>query len=131
MFDIDYFKQVNDRYGHIIGDATICHVVTVATAQLRPYDLMFRYCGEEFLICLPETTTTEALQIAQRIRSQIEQSTLLDCPQVKLTVSVGVARGGLHTPWHSLLAEADSALYQAKHNGRNQSCLLSELPQLA
>jgi diguanylate cyclase (GGDEF)-like protein len=125
MFDIDYFKQVNDRFGHIIGDAAICHVVKVATEQLRPYDLMFRYGGEEFLVCLPETAAAEAVHIANRIRSHIEHSTLADCPQAQLTVSVGVASGGLHTPWHLLVSEADQALYQAKHSGRNQSCLFS------
>lgn len=121
MLDVDHFKKVNDSLGHVAGDIALRHVAEVAKMQLRTYDAIFRYGGEEFLICLPDTRSEAALAIANRIRKQIEQSKISDIPQLKLTISVGVATSS--TPdidWQLLIQHADQALYQSKRHGRNQ-----------
>ncbi|MBU2112597.1 MAG: GGDEF domain-containing protein, partial [Gammaproteobacteria bacterium] len=121
MLDIDHFKKVNDSLGHVAGDLALCHVANVAREQLRPYDAIFRYGGEEFLICLPDTGSDAALTIANRIRKHIEQSDISALPQLKLTISVGVATSSISdTDWQQLIQHADQALYQSKRLGRNQ-----------
>ncbi|WP_445425554.1 GGDEF domain-containing protein [Alishewanella sp. HL-SH06] len=122
MLDIDHFKQVNDLYGHVAGDRVIAHIAYVAQSELRGYDSIFRYGGEEFLICLPNTDSQAALHIAERIRIQVEQSCAIDCQQAKATVSVGVSTYTDGKPdWQHLITQADNALYQAKKQGRNQT----------
>jgi diguanylate cyclase (GGDEF)-like protein len=128
MLDIDHFKQINDNYGHMTGDLAICHVASVTQQQLRSYDQIFRYGGEEFLLCLPDTDSSAALHIANRIRKQIAHSTLPACDTISLTVSMGIATytgGELH--WQQLISQADNALYQSKQQGRNQSSHFSQL----
>ncbi|MEH8019073.1 GGDEF domain-containing protein [Rheinheimera muenzenbergensis] len=121
MIDIDHFKKVNDSLGHVAGDLALCHVAEVVQKQLRTYDAMFRYGGEEFLICLPDTPLSSALNIANRIRKHIEQSELSALPELKLTISVGVATSSTDvSDWQLLVQHADQALYQAKRQGRNQ-----------
>lgn len=121
MVDIDHFKQVNDSLGHVAGDLALRHIADVAKTQLRPYDAIFRYGGEEFLICLPDTRSDAALTIANRIRKHIEQSAISALPQLKLTISVGVATSSISdTDWQQLIQHADQALYQSKRLGRNQ-----------
>ncbi|WP_445772163.1 GGDEF domain-containing protein [Rheinheimera sp.] len=121
MIDVDHFKKVNDSLGHVAGDLALCHVVKLARDQLRPYDAIFRYGGEEFLICLPDTGSDAALTIANRIRKHIAQSKISALPELKLTISVGVATSSTEiADWQQLIQDADRALYQAKRQGRNQ-----------
>lgn len=129
IFDIDHFKQVNDQHGHVAGDAALRHVAAVTAAQLRSYDLLFRYGGEEFVVCLPATDCKTARQVASRIRKAIEQVAMADHPQLNLTISAGVASCIADMSWQDLLSQADQALYEAKHNGRNQICHFGGLKQ--
>lgn len=119
LFDIDHFKHVNDTYGHRTGDQALLHVVDIANNTLRDYDLMFRYGGEEFLICLPETSEAMAEQIAGRLRAAVASSPLPALPTLQMTISVGVASTRLLIEPDELIEQADKALYTAKQNGRN------------
>lgn len=124
IFDIDFFKRVNDTFGHQIGDKALVHITRVFQQQARNSDVLARYGGEEFINLLPETTHAEAEQAAERLRQMIQQADMLINGQIlTLTVSIGVAN---ITPpdtienLEELLKQADEALYQAKNNGRNR-----------
>ncbi|MEK3759468.1 diguanylate cyclase [Paenibacillus sp. FSL R7-0337] len=122
LLDIDKFKQVNDTYGHNLGDEVLKHVVQVIVTSLRPDDVCYRYGGEEFVILLARTTPAEAFSAAERIRLAVERSQAPIAAQ--LTISQGIA----HYPSHAadltgLLVKADQALYLAKSRGRNQSVI--------
>jgi diguanylate cyclase (GGDEF)-like protein len=132
--DIDHFKDVNDRYGHQVGDEVLISLVKSIAESLRNVDILGRIGGEEFLIALPETGEIEALQVAERIRTHIAntpQRTSLHEP-LKITVSIGVTTlniaTSLGTNKHELLHElvhiADQAMYLAKNSGRNCSYVL-------
>ncbi len=126
MIDLDRFKLVNDRYGHLNGDRALKAVATQISEQVRPYDSVGRFGGEEFVVLLPDTTHDVVFEIAQRIRvavSSIEVSTSGDGVPGRitdLTVSIGVAMYPVDaTDIDGLLIGADNALYRAKTNGRN------------
>jgi diguanylate cyclase (GGDEF)-like protein len=122
VIDVDGFKDVNDRYGHLAGDQTLRHVAELCARSLRRTDLLGRYGGDEFIILLPETGSPGAVRMADRIREGIERSEIrTPGGLVKVTVSVGVA--GRHlgmTSADALVADADAALYRAKTTGRNR-----------
>jgi diguanylate cyclase (GGDEF)-like protein len=124
LVDIDHFKQVNDKYGHLVGDEILFAVASVLTQQIRPSDLLARYGGEEFALILPDTSIVEAKLLAERVRAAIETSMYkLDNgvdQDINLTISVGITSLLLGDEINSLLARADQALYQAKENGRNR-----------
>lgn len=120
LLDIDHFKRVNDNFGHASGDKAIRHVADIANALCRDYDLIFRFGGEEFLICLPETDNHTAEQVANRLRLAVAQQPVFLPEPLSMTVSIGVATCDAHTDWQTVLKLADQALYQAKHLGRNQ-----------
>ena len=91
MLDIDFFKKINDEMGHNAGDAVLRHFSRSISEKIRPYDILGRYGGDEFIICLPNTKFEEALKVANRIRSHIEMSNVsYDVKQLKLTSSIGV-----------------------------------------
>lgn len=125
MIDIDNFKQLNDRYGHLVGDSILVGMATLCRDLLRPTDQIGRYGGEEFLVLLPETDAPTATAVANRLRKAVA-----DLPfetgkeQVTITLSVGVA---VATPamqsLKPLIQSADAALYAAKEEGRNRVCL--------
>ncbi|WP_051808291.1 GGDEF domain-containing protein [Actinoplanes subtropicus] len=124
MVDIDHFKQYNDRYGHLLGDACLGRVATTLTAGVRPGDLVARYGGEEFAVVLADADLDLAHRIAERIRADVaglgeEHATT---PSGFLTVSVGVAsiRPGAGDAPDDLLRLADESLYAAKRDGRNR-----------
>lgn len=126
MIDIDHFKVVNDKYGHDIGDLAIRHVANQVIKSSRPYDISSRFGGEEFLIALPNISPEELIIIAERIRSEIEQS-MFKTPDdtINLTVSIGVSSfkpQNENTLLEGAIKIADSLLYQAKRNGRNRVC---------
>ncbi|MCF8476646.1 MAG: diguanylate cyclase [Pseudolabrys sp.] len=123
MVDIDFFKHVNDNYGHQTGDQVLRTLVSLLNAASRPGDVVARYGGEEFAIIFPETDAGGALAMAERIRQTIEAHAFTDMAgeTFKLTVSVGCASwtSGAMTP-HALVRESDAALYRAKKTGRNR-----------
>lgn len=125
MFDLDHFKKVNDTYGHNSGDEVLKSVVETCRQQLRKTDILARIGGEEFAVLLPNSNDEEALAVAQRLRTSIE-SLLFAGPVTTFKVTMS---GGLllqlqdHNDLDQALAEADSALYQAKQSGRNQICV--------
>lgn len=123
MLDIDFFKSINDRFGHEIGDKALVALAATIHATLRGGDIFARVGGEEFIVMLPGQGLPEALQMAERLRLLIAQNVVPGCP-VPITVSAGLA--GLENETEEiddLLRRADRALYQAKNQGRNQVCL--------
>jgi diguanylate cyclase (GGDEF)-like protein len=125
MVDIDHFKPFNDRYGHAAGDVCLKRVAGAIAAELRDArDLAVRMGGEEFLLLFPSTDMSEAVRIAERVRRQIEDVAIPHeefGPRAVVTASLGVAAGPVSChSFTELLAAADSALYAAKRNGRNQ-----------
>lgn len=128
MMDIDFFKRVNDSYGHKVGDAVLRKLADVCRDTLREVDIVGRIGGEEFAILLPETNRAEALEVAERLRLAVADSTVLmkDCPPVQYTVSIGVSSVvSADDNIDMLLNRADQALYQAKLSGRNRVCAAS------
>jgi len=122
MLDIDHFKDVNDKFGHIAGDRILCTMAQVLLNTMRPADLIARYGGEEFALCLPDTSTEDSSLIAERLRISIsEAKTYIEegkqLPTV--TVSIGIAPMHPGQTLDSLISNADSALYRAKAKGRN------------
>ena len=121
--DLDFFKGINDKFGHLRGDQALCHFTSIAKNSLRSLDTLGRMGGEEFAVLLPETSIDSAVKIAERIRTELESSPIvLDSALVTLTVSIGISAwqvDGTDTI-EQLLSRADMALYQAKKAGRNQ-----------
>src|SRR5690348_2752804 len=135
LLDLDHFKMVNDTHGHLVGDKALRAVSGVLHEQMRSYDAAGRFGGEEFAVLLPQTTEAQALAIAERLRTVIAALSVPvdeDDPEgacVRVTVSIGVAAiGRAGTELTTLLAAADSALYRAKQDGRNKTCLASDSP---
>ena len=132
FLDIDHFKQINDRYGHVVGDDVLRRIASTVATCLRETDVSVRYGGEEFVVVLPETSAAEAVKIAERIRTAIEILSV-PCPQLpeglRLTVSIGVAAlsGTTENPG-ALIQQADEAMYSAKRAGRNQVILFDTTP---
>lgn len=125
MFDADYFKNVNDTYGHDVGDEVLKMLAETGRSCLREVDVFGRIGGEEFAVLLPETDIGGAVQVAERIRSQVEAATVTaqsgQKAQVRITVSLGVSTfGGRAENLEQLLKLADQALYEAKNKGRNR-----------
>jgi diguanylate cyclase (GGDEF)-like protein len=121
-FDIDHFKAINDRYGHGVGDAAICHVTALSARVLRGYDALFRVGGEEFAVLVVGEHAGNVCAIAERLREAVVAAPLIvDGKAIPMTVSVGVAALDAHDhKWEEILRRADEALYHAKQNGRNR-----------
>ncbi|MCC5856149.1 MAG: GGDEF domain-containing protein [Idiomarina sp.] len=122
MLDIDFFKSINDTYGHDVGDRAIQHAGQVIAEQLRDDDLCARFGGEEFVVLLPALDEEKAVQVAERIRLALEASPL-ENPHHTMTLSIGVATYKSGVTAESLLKAADDGVYAAKHQGRNQVCV--------
>jgi diguanylate cyclase (GGDEF)-like protein len=127
LFDLDHFKAVNDKYGHLAGDQVLKRFVEVAKMCLRQEDLLVRYGGEEFCLLLPQTDSADAAALAERIRGATEYSSFAikdgrSERRINVTVSGGVAQlgGDLDEDIGALIARADEAMYAAKEAGRNQ-----------
>jgi len=124
LLDLDHFKRVNDKYGHLGGDSVLVRFVEVVRGCLRTSDTLARYGGEEFLVLLPDVGSAGAKVVGDRIRATIESSTFfVGAVPLKITASVGVAslpNGDTATTLATLVARADQALYIAKRDGRNR-----------
>ncbi len=128
MSDIDYFKKVNDTYGHAVGDCVLKNVAKTIKKELREYDIPSRYGGEEFVFLLPQTNIEEAKIVAQRLRSaveskkiNIEEYNIKDTKEISVTISIGVSEFDKNEKDYEMLyKKADSALYEAKESGRNR-----------
>jgi diguanylate cyclase (GGDEF)-like protein len=120
MLDVDHFKKINDCVGHIGGDNVLIAVTAAIAAQLRSIDHFSRHGGEEFLVLMPSTSLEAALHAADRIRKCIEDTRISEGDQVlSVTLSIGVSEYRAGGSVEAMLADADRALYRAKHNGRN------------
>jgi diguanylate cyclase (GGDEF)-like protein len=118
LLDIDFFKRINDRYGHAAGDTAIKSLVDVISSNIRSVDTLCRYGGEEFVLLLSETGSGSARNVAEKLRLLVEQSRVL--PEGGMTISVGVCDVCEADDVDHWLNLADGALYLAKHNGRNR-----------
>jgi len=131
MLDIDYFKPLNDRYGHHVGDQVLRDVASLLTKDMREVDTVARYGGEEFVIILPDTTAFSATRVANRIRGSVEQARFFaGSPDLieHLTISIGIAVYPQDARFKGdLIESADAALYDAKSRGRNQVTMYSDL----
>mgnify|MGYP001224211093 FL=1 len=125
LVDIDHFKKVNDTYGHLVGDQVLIQVAQVLRSQVREYDVVGRFGGEEFVVLLPGAELDAARRVAERLRTQIGRMVVTaEQATVTVTVSAGIAVLNLHgDDLLDLLAAADLALYRAKELGRDRICL--------
>jgi len=122
LLDLDHFKRINDNYGHTVGDMVLQRTASMVTNSVRPSDFTFRYGGEEILIVLVEIEPSHVVEIANKIRRNIEehQLQLSDGEQISVTVSIGAVHAKGKYDYQSVINEADQALYQAKDLGRNK-----------
>lgn len=123
MLDLDHFKSVNDNFCHSAGDAVLVSTVQCIQDVIRPYDRVYRYGGEEFLICMPGVTSDQAHQLAERLRAAISTRCIRfdnsdQC--IKVTVSIGVAMLSSSRLIEDSIGQADKAMYKAKAAGRNR-----------
>lgn len=118
MIDLDFFKSVNDTYGHLAGDRVLVSVADMVSQHLRQTDVFGRWGGEEFMLICPETSLKNAVVLAEKIRKTVEQATLLD--DLIQTLSLGVAEYQSIEKISEVVDRADSCLYLAKEEGRNQ-----------
>lgn len=128
ILDLDHFKQINDNYGHTTGDQVLQLFSGIIKDHLRDNDMAGRFGGEEFVVILPDTTINDAKNISECIRMAIEKECITkDDQSIQVTVSIGVASYNKKhgTKALLLLDDADTALYQAKENGRNQTICFS------
>ena len=124
LLDIDHFKKINDKHGHLIGDHVLREIAAIAKRSLRESDVICRWGGEEFLLLLKNCSLEKATSIAENLRSTIaandfSRTTDLAKGRLSLTVSMGVAEYKSNESEDSMFERADIALYQAKEAGRN------------
>ena len=128
MTDIDFFKRVNDTYGHAAGDLVLQTVSKTIRSKLREYDIAGRYGGEEFALLLPNTRTEEAIMVAERLRKAVENKKVdfskINSEKTNATINVTISSGIYEfkksDTSDDLLKKADKALYEAKESGRNR-----------
>jgi len=130
IFDLDRFKDVNDTYGHLVGDKVLRGVAERLRASLRGHDVLGRYGGEEFALLMPGADTAAALAGTERVRLAVgAQAIQAGALSIPITVSAGVAIYGVNgSDWESLLRSADAALYEAKRGGRNRVSAAQAMP---
>jgi diguanylate cyclase (GGDEF)-like protein len=132
ILDLDRFKAINDTYGHLVGDQVLKEIARVLSSSMREYDRAGRFGGEEFSLLMPQTRAVDAFRIAERVRANIADLSIIvpgdtGGEQVHVTVSIGVAAldSGSSREYSGLMATADAALYRAKSGGRNQVQMIS------
>lgn len=129
MLDIDHFKDINDRWGHSVGDEVIRALARVVRANVRATDCAGRYGGDEFAIIMPGQDCTAARAVAERIRTQAQEARVQGMPQLQFTCSIGIASmDTAHLRVRDWVDAADAALYQAKRHGRNGIALGAHTP---
>ena len=122
MVDMDHFKAINDRFGHLVGDKVLSAAAGYLMSHTRPYDKVFRYGGEEFVICTPGLSQEEAVILAERLRQGIAENAVShDGNEIHVTASFGIATLDPAVSVEECLERADKALYAAKSAGRNCS----------
>ncbi len=122
MVDADHFKNVNDTYGHLVGDKALVHIASVLKAGLRECDILVRYGGEEFLVLLPDTSSSRAALPLDRLRGRLAGQKFLNRnAEISLSISIGIATlSTLDKNPMDVIERADKALYAAKRSGRNR-----------
>lgn len=138
MFDVDGFKQINDTFGHAVGDQVLQRIIKIACAEIRSVDVIGRYGGDEFVILLPQTSAQEVLPLAERICANIASMHIeTDKGPLTVTLSLGIAQTIHHSlsePGHDpqpdlveeLFLRTDQALYASKQAGRNRTMIFSQ-----
>ncbi|MCT7656117.1 GGDEF domain-containing protein [Oceanimonas sp. NS1] len=122
LFDLDRFKRINDEHGHLMGDEVLVRVANTLGDIFGPDAIVARYGGEEFIVLLPATSLEQGLRQAETLRLAVESQPVenpLGEGEITVTLSAGVVEGSHDSDLHSLLNQADEALYDAKRNGRN------------
>jgi len=120
IFDLDHFKTVNDRYGHLAGDKVLVEIVQRVKKSVRPYDLFGRYGGEEFIILMPDISEIDVINATERIRQDMSKTPVkFEDVAITITASFGIAHATPADDLNVATRYADDALYQAKNNGRN------------
>ena len=118
MFDIDHFKQINDGYGHQIGDAVLAELASLVKKNIRGYDFIARFGGEEFMIISNNISLKGAIEFAEKLRKKIEYAEFPE--KIKVRCSFGVTAFKRGDTAESAIKRADEAMYKAKENGRNR-----------
>ena len=129
LLDIDHFKAINDQYGHLVGDHILRHLAEILTRNLRQYDRIGRWGGEEFIVILPDTKISEAIIVAERMRAETVETklSLENGKYYEVQISLGVAcASGSYPTLAKLVDAADQAMYQAKKAGRNRVCSIDQ-----
>ncbi len=128
MLDVDHFKQINDTFGHPVGDDVLRRLASELRDHIRYPDTIGRYGGDEFLIVLPHSTLKAATQQAERLCRHVRSLRIRSGDEeITMAISLGIAQYKIHQEdWQTLLARADAALYQAKNNGRDQWAVSEE-----
>ena len=119
MIDLDDFKALNDRYGHMVGDRVLVHLVRVLQDSMRPSDVLCRFGGEEFVLMLPDTATDDACKAVRRLLADFSSQAVLDVGQV-MTFSAGVVDHEYSESLDEAIRRADEATYAAKRAGKNR-----------
>jgi len=129
MLDVDHFKQINDTFGHPVGDQVLKRLAGILDKMVRKVDTVARYGGEEFSLLLPNSGKREALKLAERIRKSVEEARFeAGSTRIPVTVSMGLATFPEDTRLRQdLLEQTDQALYAAKKAGRNRVCTFPEI----
>lgn len=127
VIDLDYFKKINDTYGHLAGDQVLIHTAHILRSATRQYDIAGRLGGEEFAVFMSDASMQTAHEVAERIRQTIQSTpTMADNYSIAVTTSIGISIQTPPSSFESLFNEADEALYQAKSMGRNQTVLFDK-----
>ncbi len=124
LIDLDFFKHVNDAYGHGGGDSVLCQLAKILQRVVRDVDFVARQGGEEFLLVLSNTNEAGAAHAMERLRQTLRTTVWEGFPELRLTLSVGVSRYLSPEPWQTTMQRGDRALYQAKNQGRDQVVVL-------
>ncbi|MGX9357393.1 GGDEF domain-containing protein [Roseobacteraceae bacterium S113] len=124
MVDIDFFKRINDTYGHLTGDKVIAHVARILNEETRPQDLVCRFGGEEFVVFLANVNEERGHEVAERLRHAIESAPLDEAGSVvTVTASIGGSLKAATDEIQDAIKRADDALYRAKESGRNRAIM--------
>jgi diguanylate cyclase (GGDEF)-like protein len=127
MIDLDHFRQINYKFGHLVGDDVLIAVTQILMRQCRPYDLVARYGGEKFLVMLEASSYGSGNSSAQRILQSIAENVFKSGEtELRITASIGVVEGSSLGDFDSTLSKAEEALTRAKENGRNRIVIHAE-----